>query len=97
VLKYVQEGWCPRATLPTELKAYYDVHDSLSVTDDHLLTKDSVVVVPDALRARVLTLAHEGQPGIVRMKQRCRTTVWWPGFNTAIERHVRHCDYKNID
>jgi hypothetical protein len=49
------------------------------------------VVVPDALRARVLTLAHKGHPGIVRMKQRCRTTVWWPGLNTAIERHVRHC------
>jgi RNase H-like domain found in reverse transcriptase/Integrase zinc binding domain/Integrase core domain len=91
VLKYVQEGWCSRATLPAELKAYYDVRDTLSVTDDRLLTKDSVVVVPDALRTRVLTLAHEGHPGIVRMKQRCRTTVWWPGLNTAVERHVRHC------
>lgn len=91
VLKYVQEGWCPRATLPAELKAYYDVRDSLSITDDHLLTKGSVVVVPDALRARMLMLAHECHLGILRMKQHCRTTVWWPGLNTAIERHVRHC------
>jgi transposase InsO family protein len=90
-LRHVSEGWCAKALLPPELKPYYDVRETLSCNDENLLTKDSVVVIPQVLRTRVLELAHEGHPGVVKMKQRCRTTVWWPGMNNDIEHYVRHC------
>lgn len=91
VLRYVSKGWCARSTLVAELKPYHDVCESLSCSDEGLLMKDNVVVIPGVLRDRVLQLAHEGHPGIVKMKQRCRTTVWWPGMNNDIEHYVRHC------
>ena len=39
----------------------------------------------------MLDLAHEGHLGMVRMKQRCRETVWWPGIDQNIEEMVRAC------
>ena len=90
-LGFVSEGWCSKSSLPPELKPFHDVRETLSCSDEHLLMKDNVVVVPTELRTRVLELAHEGHPGIVRMKQRCRATVWWPGLNRDIEYYVRHC------
>ncbi len=90
-LRHVSEGWCGRSSLAAELKSFYDVRETLSCSDEGLLMKDNAVVIPGVLRARVLQLAHEGHPGIVKMKQRCRATVWWPGMNCDVERHVRHC------
>ena len=46
--------------------------------------------MPVVLRQRVLQLAHEGHPSIVRMKQRCRASVWWSGINGDIECYVQH-------
>lgn len=36
-------------------------------------------------------MAHEGHLGIVRLKQRCRDLVWWPGLDKDIEQLVRDC------
>ncbi len=91
VLQLVSSGWPSRSNLSAELKPYHDVRQALSSSDEGLLMKDDVVAVPVSLRARVLELAHEGHPGIVRMKQRCRTTVWWPGMNHDVEAYVQHC------
>ena len=68
VLRYVSEGWCAQSALVAELKPYHDVRESLSCSDEGLLMKDNVVVIPGVLRDRVLQLAHEGHPGIVKMK-----------------------------
>ena len=49
------------------------------------------IVVPTTLRYRILQLAHRGHPGIVRMKQKLRSSYWWPAMDAAAENHVRHC------
>ena len=49
------------------------------------------LVIPVKLRARVLSLAHEGHLGVVGTKQNIRTKVWWPGINRAAEKHCRSC------
>eukprot|EP00063_Salmo_salar_P068290 XP_014043125.1 PREDICTED: uncharacterized protein K02A2.6-like [Salmo salar] len=36
-------------------------------------------------------MAHEGHLGIVKVKQRCRDLVWWPGIDHDIEALVRDC------
>ena len=41
--------------------------------------------MPKQLRSQVLEFAHEGHPGIVLMKQRLRTKVWWPGIDKEVE------------
>ena len=36
-------------------------------------------------------MAHEGHLGIVKLKQRCRDVVWWPGIDREIETLVKDC------
>ena len=49
------------------------------------------IVIPSKLRPRVLSLAHEGHPGIVSMKQRLRSKVWWPGIDREAEKFCKTC------
>ena len=73
---------CPRA--------YRMVWQELSVCDGMLLRGDRLVV-PETLRGKVLDLAHEGHQGVVRTKQKLRSSVWWPGVDVDAERLVRSC------
>ncbi|XP_062509123.1 uncharacterized protein K02A2.6-like [Corticium candelabrum] len=36
-------------------------------------------------------MAREGHSGMVKTKQKCRTSVWWPGIDKQIQDHVRSC------
>ena len=42
-------------------------------------------MIPSKLRTQVLVLAHEGHPGIVSMRQRLRSKVWWPRIDRQAE------------
>ena len=56
-----------------------------------ILLRGTRIVMPEVLRGRTLELAHEGHPGIVQMKKRLRSKVWWPGIDKDSERHCRTC------
>lgn len=56
-----------------------------------ILLRGMRIVVPSALRKRVLDAAHEGHPGIVSMKARLRTKVWWPRCDKEAENIVKAC------
>jgi hypothetical protein len=62
-----------------------------TTANGRVLLRGTRTVIPLSLRTAVLDLAHEGHPGIVRMKQRCRETVWYPGIDKDIEEYVRGC------
>ena len=49
------------------------------------------IVIPKVLRSKVLELAHEGHQGIVKMIERLRSKVWWPGVDNDAERKCREC------
>ena len=92
VSKMIVDGWPASKCVSDDSKPYYSVRDELSVTSDNTVVRGERVIVPSALRQQVLQLAHEGHPGIVRMKQKCREMVWWPGIDKDIEVYVRHCE-----
>lgn len=56
-----------------------------------VLLRGNRIVVPEKLRARIIELAHEGHPGIVVMKRRLRSKVWWPKIDIDAEKHVKKC------
>lgn len=56
-----------------------------------ILLRGTKIVIPKELRNRVLAAAHEGHPGIVAMKLRLRTKVWWPKYDKEAEQMVRAC------
>lgn len=43
------------------------------------------------MRKNVLDAAHEGHPGIVAMKGRLRSKVWWPQIDKDAENIVKSC------
>lgn len=56
-----------------------------------MLLRGTRIVIPSQLRERVLKAAHEGHPGIVAMKARLRTKVWWPKCDKDAENLVKSC------
>lgn len=57
-----------------------------------LVIRGNKLVVPQSLRRRMLTLAHEGHPGETVMKRRLRDSVWWPGMDRDVSKHVINCE-----
>lgn len=71
-------------------KQYVPVCSELCVIGK-LILRGTRIVIPSKLRPRVLNLAHEGHPGIVSMKQRLRSKVWWPGIDREAEKFCKTC------
>ncbi|KAJ8347520.1 hypothetical protein SKAU_G00261090 [Synaphobranchus kaupii] len=86
---YIRSGW--PAKVLDELTPFSRVRDELSCWGDVCVSRGLCTVVPMGLRGRVLSMAHEGHLGIVKLKQRCRDLVWWPGIDRDIEALVRDC------
>jgi hypothetical protein len=70
-----------------ELKCYKQINNQLSVTRDGVIR----ILMPNALRARVVALAHAEHQGIVRTKRPIRSRVWFEGVDSAVERRVKGC------
>lgn len=69
----------------------YKIFDSELWLHEDILLRGNKIVIPSKLRTRVLAAAHEGHPGIVSMKQRLRTKVWWPKIDRDAEVTVKNC------
>ena len=56
-----------------------------------VILRGTRIMIPKVLRHIVVELAHEGHQGIVKMKERLRSKVWWPGVDKDAERKCREC------
>lgn len=77
-------------TWPPELRRFELMKGELADIDGVLL-RGQKIIVPGILRQKVLELAHEGHPGIGRMKSRLRCKYWWPGIGTDVEKTIAIC------
>ena len=73
-----------------ECAHYKPVREELCMVGNIVL-RGARIVVPKKLRARVIEVGHEGHQGILKMKQRPRTKVWWPGINKEAETFCKSC------
>jgi len=83
---YIQTGDWSQCKLPH----YLCVKNELCVLGK-LVMRGNRIVIPKSLREEVLKLAHEGHQGIVKMKGRLSTKVWWPKVDTEAEKVCRSC------
>ena len=60
-------------------------------TIGQVVLRGTRIVTPASLRSQILQLAHEGQQGIVKTKERLHTKVWWPGIDHSAERLCKAC------
>lgn len=57
-----------------------------------ILLRGHKIIIPEALRDKVLNIVHEGHPGMCRMKNRLRHKYWWPGMSKDAESKVANCN-----
>jgi hypothetical protein len=93
VRQYIIDGWPEsKHDVAPNVRPFFDIQTELSlVFDGRCITRGCRTVIPTSLQSTVIELAHEGHPGIVKMKLRCRDAVWWPGIDIQLERFVREC------
>lgn len=88
---YVAGQWPRRRKdVDPRVAAFYNVRFELSTHGPHVFRGDRLVI-PEALRARVLSNAHAGHQGVVRTKQRLRELYWWPGMDREVQDLVKAC------
>ena len=71
-------------------KQYLPMHNELTFIG-HVILRGTRIVLPQALRKRVVSLAHEGHQGVVKTKERLRTKVWWPEMDRDVEKLCAEC------
>ena len=72
------------------LKPFKLVKDELSCKSG-IIMKGTQMVIPNALRKRVLSIAHESHMGISKTKELLRSKVWWPDINKEVETLIKSC------
>ncbi|XP_055584741.1 uncharacterized protein K02A2.6-like [Uranotaenia lowii] len=72
------------------IKNYFPFRAELCIISDIVMRNDRIII-PAALRKRVLKLAYIGHPGIEKTKQRLRCKVWWPNVDKDAEKVVKSC------
>ena len=89
VRRFVKQGW-PKSAEP-EFHPYYSRKLELSI-QDYCILWGSRIIVPKPGREQLLSLLHEGHPGISKMKGLARSYVWWPNIDADIEAQVKRCN-----
>ena len=92
---YTRDGW-PEVCPNQELSVYFVHRHELSVENGCLMW-GLRVVIPPQLRSHVMSMLHDGHPGMTAMKQLARSIVWWPGLDHQVEDCVRGCQVCQIE
>ncbi|KAI7797754.1 hypothetical protein IRJ41_019638, partial [Triplophysa rosa] len=87
----IQSRWPKlQKSVSNDLRLYFPVRLELAV-ESQLIFRGKRLVVPCALRERLVHLAHEGHQGLVWTKQRLRELYWWPRMDDLVHTILRAC------
>ena len=91
VIEFTQSAWPAKKKLDSAFLPFFHVREDLSVENGCLTRAEHQFVIPASMQKTIICAAHEGHPGIVRMKRQLRLTYWWPGQATQAEQFVKYC------
>ena len=76
--------------LPAQVRQFWEARDHLNVFDGVVLYSDRIVI-PSALRPKVIENLHSAHQGVSSMFSRAQTLVFWPGMTADIEESRNQC------
>ena len=90
---YTLYGWPTLIqAVPCTLRPFFGKRFQLTISNGCLLW-GLRVVVPEKYKSQVLSLLHDGHPGMTRMKSLSRLHIWWSSIDADIEETVRQCQH----
>ena len=91
VVEAVTHGWpLQRSSCPSTLAPYWNYREELGVQEG-LLLKGTRIVVPEAMKPRILNQLHAAHQGMEKTKLLARSSIFWVGINHDIEKMVSQC------
>ena len=92
LVEYVMKGW-PKMQKDCieQLRPYHTFKEEIS-TIDGLLFKGQRLIVPSALRSKVLQVLHRSHMGITKTLDRARSTFFWVGISKDIDNVIGNCE-----
>jgi hypothetical protein len=91
-LYWVANGWPAKIDKEESEAGCFKQYKEGLHTSMGILLYGARVVVPKALRAKVLEELHDTHQGIVRSKAKARQHMFWPGITEDVEQMVRNCE-----
>ncbi|MEW8560660.1 MAG: RNase H-like domain-containing protein, partial [Candidatus Thiodiazotropha sp.] len=87
----VMQGWPElRKHCPESILDFWNYRDELSVIDG-LILKGQNIIIPAALRSRMLDILHVGHFGCDKTLRRARDLMFWPRISADIKEMVLNC------
>ena len=77
--------------MPDAVRPYFDFRDQMT-TQDQLVFKGPVVVIPAAQRSEMMTRCHATHIGIEGCLRRARETMYWPRMSSDLKDYISRCD-----
>ena len=78
------------SSLPQALRCYHSIVHNVHEVDGVLLHEDKVII-PYALKTKMLAMIHEGHLGQEKSEALARSTIFWVGLAKDIEQFVAKC------
>ena len=75
---------------PYDLKDFWNYRKNLSV-ENGLVLKGHRLIVPESLRAQMLSLVHQGNMGTEKCLLRAKDCMFWPGISKDIKELISNC------
>ena len=73
-----------------DMRSFYDYRESLTIIDGMVL-KDKRIVIPAGPHEQALENLCRSHTGIVKMKERASTSMFWPKIYSDIENYLSTC------
>ena len=73
-----------------DIRSFYDYRESLTIIDG-MIMKDKRIVIPFGLREQALENLHRSHVGIVKMKEKASTSMFWPKIYNDTENFLSRC------
>ena len=88
----IQQGWLlHRAEVPDTARPYFDFRDQMT-TQDQLVFKGPVVVVPAALRSEMMAKCHATHIRTEGCLRRARESMYWPRMSSDLKDYISRYD-----